>query len=210
MSGYFITGTDTDVGKTVAAAWAVLQLGAAYWKPVQSGLADGETDSAFVHRVAALPDDRILPCRFELEAPLSPDQAAKLEGAAIHLGDFTLPAHDLPLVVEGAGGLLVPLNGTEMMIDLMGKLALPVIVVARSGLGTINHTLLTLNALRDAGVAVSGVILNGPPMPENRAAIERFGNVRILAELPLMVSVEKQALLAVAPLVPVDEWALIS
>ena len=97
-----------------------------------------------------------------------------------------------------------------MMIDLMGKLALPVIVVARSGLGTINHTLLTLNALRDAGVAVSGVILNGPPMPENRAAIERFGNVRILAELPLMVSVEKQALLAVAPLVPVDEWALIS
>lgn len=210
MSGFFITGTDTDVGKTVAAAWAVLQLQGAYWKPVQSGLSDGETDSGFVRRVAGLAEGEILPSRYELEAPLSPDQAAKREAVDIRLVDFDLPDHARPLVVEGAGGLLVPLNEREMMIDLIGKLGLPVIVVARSGLGTINHSLLTLNALRDAGVGVSGVILNGPSMPENRAAIERFGRARILAELPRLDKLDRDSLLAVKPLVPVEEWALIS
>lgn len=207
MTGFFITGTDTDVGKTVASAWCVLQLHGAYWKPVQSGLDEGETDSAFVGRVAGLDEDRLLKSQVELKAPLSPDQAAELEGRTVKLTEFSLPAHERPLVVEGAGGVMVPLNNKEMMIDLIGKLKLPVIVVARSKLGTINHSLLTLSALKDFGIPIAGVILNGPPLPKNRAAIERFGGVRILAELPEFARLDKASLMSVLPEVPVAEWA---
>ena len=116
MAGFFITGTDTDVGKTVAAARTVLQLHGAYWKPVQSGLDAGETDRAFVERVAGLDEGRLLKSRFELKAPLSPDQAAELEGETIKLSDFTLPSHERPLVVEGAGGVMVPLVALPVVV----------------------------------------------------------------------------------------------
>lgn len=207
MAGFFITGTDTDVGKTVASSWAVLHLHGAYWKPVQSGTDGGETDRAFVERVAGLDKERIIDSQFELKAPLSPDQAAELEGRSIKLTDFTLPQHNLPLVVEGAGGVMVPLNNKEMMIDLMLKFKLPVILVARSGLGTINHSLLTISALRDAGLTIAGIILNGASMPRNRAAIERFGAVRVLAELPIFAKLDKATLMSVLPEVPVEEWS---
>ncbi|GJM01734.1 MAG: hypothetical protein DHS20C08_02350 [Rhodomicrobium sp.] len=207
MTGFFITGTDTDVGKTVASAWAVLQLHGVYWKPVQSGIEESETDSQFVARVAGLQKERLLKSQVELKAPLSPDQAAELENTEIKLSDFTLPATDRPLVVEGAGGVMVPLNKKEMMIDLMGKFNLPVILVARSGLGTINHSLLSISALRDAGLTIAGVILNGIANERNRAAIERFGSVRILAELPVFARLDKASLMAVLPSTPIEEWA---
>lgn len=209
MSGYFITGTDTDVGKSVASAWALLHLRGNYWKPLQSGMSEGKTDTQNIKDYTSLEDERFFPSRHEFKAPLSPDQAAAIEGISIHLTDFELPNSDLPLVVEGAGGVMVPLNRRHMMIDLMLHFRLPVIVVARSGLGTINHTLLTLQALRLAYVPVAGVILNGPLNAGNKLAIERFGDVRVLAELPKFETIDEAALRAVVPLVPTREWSQI-
>lgn len=183
MIGVFVTGTDTGVGKTMVAAWLVRSWQAEYWKPVQSGTREGW--DAHVIRQAA-PGAVIHPSTHALPEPLSPHEAARLAGIEICLDDFHLPARlsNRPLVVEGAGGVLVPLNATHMMADLMVELDLPVLVVARSGLGTINHTLLTLEALRHRSLPVAGVVLNGPPNPANRDAIERFGKVRVIAELP--------------------------
>jgi dethiobiotin synthetase len=181
MNGLFVTGTGTDVGKSWVAAWAVRSWGAAYWKPVQSGTSEG-WDADLVRKVA--PQARIFPSRHALAAPLSPDQAAMREGVRIELDDFTLPRHDGALVVEGAGGVLVPLNNRALMVDLMVRLGLPVLLVAQSGLGTINHALLSLEALRARRLDVAGVVLVGPPNAENRAAIEHFGKVSIVAELP--------------------------
>jgi malonyl-CoA O-methyltransferase len=192
--GVFVTGTDTGIGKTLVSACLVRAWDAVYWKPVQTGLAEETGDTATVATLADVPPDRLLTPRHALQAPLSPQAAAALEGLAITLDDFVPPAITVtggrPLVVEGAGGVLVPLSDTALMIDLMARLELPVVVVARTGLGTINHTLLTLAALRARRLTVAGVILSGPPNPGNRAAIERFGAVAVLAELPLLPRVD--------------------
>jgi dethiobiotin synthase len=178
-NSYFITGTDTGIGKTVIAAAVALKLGATYWKPVQTGtLTDDDTDT-----VARLTGVAVATPRFRLPEPLSPHAAAALAGVKIALPDLLPPPDARPLVVEGAGGVLVPLNDTDLMIDLIAALGFPAVVVARSTLGTINHTLLTLAALRARAVPVAGVILNGPRNPGNRQAIEAYGRVRILAEV---------------------------
>lgn len=195
MRGVFVTGTDTDVGKTVASACLVRALKADYWKPVQSGTEDlPGGDAGTVAVLADLPPDRIVPTTLAYKAPLSPDQAAALEGASIDLDAVSvLPRRSRPVVVEGAGGVLVPLTERATMIDLMARLALPVVVVARSGLGTINHTLLTLEALERRGLETAGVILVGPPNTANRDAIARFGRCSILGELPHVAPLTPQA-----------------
>lgn len=179
--GWFVTGTDTGVGKSVAAAWLVRGLGAAYWKPVQSGL-DGEGDAEVVAQLGR--PTMIHPSTYLLDAPLSPHEAARQQGITIDLAAFRLPTGPRPLVVEGAGGVLVPLNREALMVDLMQQLGLPVILVCRTTLGTINHTLLSLEALRRRGLAVTGVILNGPRDETNQEAITHYGRVTVLAHLP--------------------------
>ena len=181
--GVFITGTDTDVGKTITAAWAVQHLQADYWKPVQSGLSDG-TDSDTLKSLLDIPAARIHPSVYELTAPLSPHAAAEIDGVEIDMSRFSIPETAAPLVVEGAGGVLVPLTEKALIIDLMVQLGLPVLVVARAGLGTINHTLLTLNALRARKLEITGVVMSGPLNPGNRRAIETYGKVAVLAEIP--------------------------
>lgn len=184
-TGLFVTGTDTEVGKTVASACLVRALGADYWKPVQTGTDElPEGDTGTVAALAGLTGDRIVPPVHTYRAPLSPDQAASLEGGAVHLADFTLPERARPLVVEGAGGLLVPLDDRHLMIDLIARLGLPTVLVARTGLGTINHTLLSLEALGARKLPVAGIVLVGEPKPMNRAAIAHFGGVPILGEIP--------------------------
>ncbi len=178
MRGVFVTGTDTNVGKTVVSAWACKSWGLSYWKPVQTGCEEDD-DTATVARLAGCPTHAP---RWRLKAPLAPLPAAELEGQVIRLEDFTLP--EGPVLVEGAGGILVPLTATAMMTDLMARLGLPVLVAARSGLGTINHTLLTLEALRARALPILGVVLVGPPNAGNRQAIEQFGKVQVLGELP--------------------------
>jgi len=203
LQGFFVTGTDTDVGKTVVAAWLLshldtLQIDACYWKPVQAG-AEPETDTAAVRRLAEVSDDRILPEAYVLPEAMAPHEAARRAGVEIDMAKLEAPASGRLLVVEGAGGMLVPLTDTAFVIDLAAELHLPVIVVARSTLGTINHTLLSLEALRRRGLPLAGVVINGPEMPHNRAAIERYGQVQVIAEIPWLPAVTRASLLEVEP-----------
>ena len=191
LRGLFITGTDTGVGKTVLAACLMRGYGKGgdllYWKPVQTGTGVDD-DTAMVRKLSGLPGSCFLEDGARLERPLSPDQAAPLEGRRLRisalLGPLKSLLRDRFLVVEGAGGLLVPLNGRELMAGLAARLGLPLLIAARSGLGTINHTLLTLEAARDRGLSVAGVVLIGALNPDNRRSIERHGRVRVLAEIP--------------------------
>lgn len=183
--GVFVTGTDTGVGKTLVSACLARAWDATYWKPLQTGIAEEPGDTATVAALTGLPADRFHPPAYALDAPLAPLAAADLQGVRIDANRLALPPDDArPLVVEGAGGLMVPVAGDVMVIDVIARLGLPVVLVARSTLGTINHTLLSLEALRARRLPVAGVILNGPPAAGNRAMIERFGKVRVLAEIP--------------------------
>lgn len=193
---FFITGTDTNVGKTVTAAMLTLGLNAAYWKPVQSGL-EPITDTDYVRQVTELNQSHFLPERYRLTQPLSPHAAAAIDGVAISLTDFELPTpNQQNLVIEGAGGLMVPLNERHLMIDLIKHLNLPVCLVARSTLGTINHTLLSIAQLRYYQIPILGVVINGEPNPSNRDAIAHFGQVPILAELTPLASINPATLRA--------------
>lgn len=196
MRGVFITGTDTDVGKTLVSAWLTHHWRAEYWKPIQTGTAE-TTDYGTLARLA--PAARIHPSAVALAAPLSPHEAARREKTRIDLSAIRLPDTKGPLVVEGAGGVMVPINETALMIDLMERLALPTIVVARSGLGTINHTLLTLEMLRRRRVPLLGVVMNGQLNPANRQAIEHFGAVTVLAEIQTLPAVTAATIAAMTP-----------
>ena len=198
VQGFFVTGTDTDVGKTVVSAWLVGRLGASYWKPVQAGN-HPETDSEIVRRLAGAPPERILAEAYLLPEPIAPHEAARRAGTSIDMAKLAPPPCDGVLIVEGAGGLLVPLNDKAYVIDLAAELHLPIILVARSTLGTINHTLLSIEAIRRRGLPLAGVVVNGPETPHNRAAIERHGKVEILAEIPWIDQLSPAKLMAVDP-----------
>ena len=188
--GVFVSGTDTGIGKTLVSAVLARAWQADYWKPLQTGVAVEPGDSGTVADLAGLPPERIHAPHAVLQAPLSPWAAAHEEGAVLRLGDIVPPATAAPLVVEGAGGLLVPIDDESTMIDLIAGLGLPVVLVARSTLGTLNHTLLSLEALRARGIPVAGVVMSGEPSAGNRLGIERFGKVRVLAEIPRLASVD--------------------
>jgi len=198
VEGFFVTGTDTNVGKTVVSAWLVARLGACYWKPVQAGN-HPETDSAIVRRLSDAPPDRILPEAYVLPEPIAPHEAARRAGVAIDMQKLVPPPGDRLLVVEGAGGLMVPLTERAFVIDLAHELDLPVLLVTRSTLGTINHTLLSLEAIRRRGLHLAGVVVNGPETPHNRAAIERYGQVEIIAEIPWLDQMTAASLKAIEP-----------
>lgn len=191
MNGIFVTGTDTDVGKTIVSAAFLCALRAekevCYWKPIQTGI-ETDDDTRTVKTLANCSENEIFDGGFRLEKPLSPHVSARLAAVEITIEktlDFLPENKDGRFwIVEGAGGALVPLNEKELMIDLMKALDLPVVVVARSGLGTINHTLLTVEILRSRKLNVLGVVMNGAPNAENRRAIEHFGRVKVLAEMP--------------------------
>lgn len=193
--GLFITGTDTGVGKTVVSAALMTGLRGIYWKPVQSGL-NGMTDTEFVREKTGLQDRHFLPETYRLRLPAYPHASAAHEGVRIDLETFQLPeiSESECLIVEGAGGIMVPLNERHFMLDLMKKLDLPVLLVTRSTLGTINHTLLSLEQLRRNGLQVFGVVMNGPKDPGNREAIERYGRVHVLAEIDHMPMVNPRSL----------------
>jgi dethiobiotin synthetase len=194
----FITGTGTDVGKSVVSAMLLAGTRGFYWKPVQSGL-DPSSDSQWVRHVTGLPSAHFLPETYRLKNPLSPHAAAALDGVRIELSAFRFPALPSPgpLIVEGAGGVLVPLNERHFMLDLIVQLALPVLVVAASRLGTINHTLLTLQALRGRGATVAGVIMNGPADESNRRAIEHYGDIPVVAHIEPLPAMTPEALRAI-------------
>jgi dethiobiotin synthetase len=188
----FVTGTDTNIGKTVVCAVLMAGMGGKYWKPVQSG-SEEITDTQWIQQVTGLPDAHFLPERYKLRRPLSPHAAAAAEGISIGLDDFRLPDVS-PLIVEGAGGVMVPLNDRDFMLDLIVRLALPVVLVASSRLGTINHCLLTLSKLRSRNVVIAGVVMNGPADEGNRQAIEEFGQSRVIAQIEPLACLHRNAL----------------
>jgi dethiobiotin synthase len=190
VSVLVVTGTDTGVGKTVASAALMhrLRFGGPirYWKPIQTGI-ETDDDTATVERLGGCTADEVWRPGVRLERPVSPHLAARLAGTRI---DVAAVARLLPddrsarWIVEGAGGVLVPVNESALMTDLIARLALPVIVVSRSTLGTINHTLLTIEALRRRSLEVAAVIMAGPVNTENRLAIEHYGHVHVIGEMP--------------------------
>lgn len=192
MSAFVVTGTDTDVGKTVFAAALAGALDAYYWKPVQAGLEEGG-DRAQVARLAGLAEDRVLPEAYRLATPCSPHRAAEIDGVTIDPDGLALPPQR-PLVVEGAGGALVPLGGDLLYADLFAHWGLPTIVVARTALGTINHSLLTIEALRARGVPVHGIAFVGEAIEDSEATICRMGAVERLGRLPMLDPLEPDAL----------------
>lgn len=196
MRGAFVTGTDTDVGKTLVSAWLAHFWRADYWKPIQTGAVDG-TDFQTVAKLS--PATVIHPAAYVFQAPLSPHEAARRERARIDLSALAPPETKRPLVVEGAGGVMVPLNEAALTVDFMERLGLPAIVVARSGLGTINHTLMTLEVLRRRHIPILGVVLNGQKNPGNRQAIEHYGGVPILAELQPLFAVTASVVASLPP-----------
>jgi dethiobiotin synthetase len=206
LQGFFVTGTDTDVGKTVVSAWLLIHLDALYWKPVQAG-AEPETDAIIVRRLAQISHDRILPEAYVLPEAIAPHEAARRAGITIDMAKLEAPATDRLLIVEGAGGLLVPLTDTDYVIDLAAELHLPVILVARSTLGTINHTLLSIEALRRRGLPLAGVVVNGPETPHNRTAIERSGEVNVIAEIPWLPELTRASLLDIEPELDLEKLA---
>ena len=189
-----VTGTDTDVGKTVFAAALTVALGAHYWKPVQAGLEDG-TDAGTVVRLG-VPEDCVLPEAYRLRTPCSPHRAAEIDGVAIDAARLALPVVDGPLVVEGAGGVLVPVTRDLLFADLFARWGAPVVLVARTGLGTISHSLLSIEALRARGLTVRGIAFVGEAVEDSEATIAAIGGVKRLGRLPRLDRLDAATLAA--------------
>lgn len=191
-----ITGTDTDVGKTVVSAAIAASLpGALYWKPVQAGR-DPLTDSERVAQWGAVSAERILPEAYNLSTPASPHLAAFFDEVTIIPEHLYLPKVAGPLIVEGAGGVLVPLSETFLIVDMFAQWQAPVLLVARTGLGTINHSLLSIEALRTRNVPIAGIIFSGDAHAENERIVPRLGNVRSFGRVPHLDSITKASLVA--------------
>lgn len=192
MTRLLVTGTDTEIGKTVFAAALTAALGTRYWKPIQSGL-DGGSDA---DRVVALgvPASRVVPEAYRFQTPCSPHRAAELDGIPIDIARLDPPPG--PLVIEGAGGVLVPVTRQVLYADLFARWQIPAILVARTALGTINHSLLSIEALRYRGVPIAGIAFVGAPVPDTETTIVAISGVRRLGRLPLLDPVSPQGLAA--------------
>ena len=177
-----VTGTDTDIGKTVFAAGLTAALGARYWKPVQAGLADGSDAASVV--TLGVPAEHVLPEAYRLTTPCSPHLAAEIDRVTIDPDRLALPQVDGPLVVEGAGGVMVPVTRELIFADLFARWDTPVVLVARTGLGTINHSLLSIEALRSRSVPILGIAFVGDAVEDSEATIAALGKVRRLGRLP--------------------------
>ena len=190
---FVVTGTDTGIGKTVFSAALTGALNACYWKPVQSGL-DEATDSETVLRLAGLSQRRIIPETWRLKTPASPHLAAQIDGVEIDADALDIPSVDAPLVIEGAGGLHVPLTRRTTFIDVFARWQKPVILCARTGLGTINHSLLSLEALNRRNIPVLGIAFIGDAQPDTEQIVPELSGVRRLGRLPHLAKLDQDTL----------------
>ncbi len=197
MKRIFITGIGTNIGKTVVSAIVTEYLNADYWKPIQSGdLMDSDT-----MKVKALVSNNksvFHPEKHRLSQPLSPHAAAKKDGVAIKLEDFTLPQTENHLVIEGAGGLMVPLNNEILIADLIQHLDVSVLLVSQNYLGSINHTLLTIQELKRRNIKIIGIVINGESTPETEAFIMQYSNLPIIFRIDNESSIDQNTILKYA------------
>lgn len=193
--GLIVTGTDTGIGKTVFAAALAGALGATYWKPIQCGL-EGGGDTERVQALSGLPPNRIHPEAYRLAMAASPHRAAEAEGVEIRLAKLELPEVAGPLVIEGAGGLMVPVNRQTLFIDVFASWRLPVVLVARTALGTINHSLLSIEALNGRNIPILGIAFVGEEIADTERTIAEMGNVRRLGRLPPLDTLTPEKLAA--------------
>jgi dethiobiotin synthetase len=193
MKSIIISGTDTGVGKTMLSAILMASMPEySYWKPIQSGIVDG-TDSETVRGLSESSPERILPEAYIFSQPLSPHLAASIDGKSIEPEKLHVP-NIQPLIIEGAGGLLVPLTERLLYVDMFKQWNLPVLLACRSGLGTINHTLLSIEAMRRRDISLLGCVLIGEPNPENEKAIEYYGKAKVLGRIPPITSFTAETL----------------
>jgi dethiobiotin synthetase len=194
---FFVTGTDTNVGKTVLSALLVAALNAVYWKPIQTGVIEG-SDRRTVMGLAGISEAQTLPECYCFDPPVSPHLAAAAAGVRIDFARIEPPRNlGRPLIVEGAGGILVPINDTELMLDLARHLGVPVLIAARSALGTINHTLLTVRALRCAQVPVKGIVMIGPRNRDNERSVQQYGSIPVVGWIPWLDKIDRETLVRV-------------
>ncbi len=187
---YFVTAIGTDSGKTVISAIISLALEADYWKPVQAGF---PTDTSFINELTK-GKVHCHPEQFVLNTPASPHAAAPLDDIVIKLDDFKIPSTKNNLVIEGAGGIMVPLNDKDLVIDLALKFNYPVILVSNNYLGSINHTLLSIDYLRQRRVELLGIVFNGPPTPSTEEIILKKTAVPCLLKIPQLNKLDDMAL----------------
>lgn len=188
MKALVVTGTDTGIGKTAVAAMLTLALDGVYWKPVQAGTLEG-TDTATVAAIAGLGAERFIPERYLLTEAASPHRAAELDGIEINVDSLALPKNmprDRVLIIEGAGGLMVPLTRRTLYIDVFERWGVPVVLCARTALGTINHSLLSIEAMRTRGMPIKGIIFVGDSVPDSEQTICEFGSVPRLGRLSML------------------------
>jgi len=193
MRPIIVTGTDTGIGKTVFAAALATALGAAYWKPIQSGLDSEASDTDIVRRLGV---SRVLPEAYRLTEPLSPHRAAELDGVAIKPARLNPPETADRLVIEGAGGLLVPVTRTLLFADLFARWRAPAVLVARTALGTINHSLLSIEAMRSRAIPILGIAFVGDANEDNEATISALAGVKRLGRLPRLEPLDTHSLAA--------------
>ena len=189
---YFVSGIGTEVGKTVVSAAITQYLKADYWKPVQSGDLQF-SDSMKIEKWTSF-QGVIHPEGFRLNIPASPHYSARMDGVEIKLEDFVLPQTENNLVVEGAGGLLVPISEEKLVVDLIKELDLEVVLVVRNYLGSINHSLLSIEALKARDIKIAGIVYSGSPNEESERIIEVFSGVKTLAKLPELDVVDQEGI----------------
>lgn len=188
---YFITGIGTGIGKTITSAILTEKLKADYWKPIQSGDLD-VSDSLLIKNLISNTQTVIHPESYRLGQPLSPHLSARIDGIEISLENIKVPESNNSLIIEGAGGLMVPLNNNELILDLIKNLAAKLIIVSQNYLGSINHTLLTLEVLKFNKIPVEGLIFNGPANAESENYISKYSGSRIIGRIPNLSVIDKE------------------
>ena len=191
---YFVTGIDTGIGKTIVSAVLVEKLKADYWKPVQSGDLDN-SDSISIEHLISNTSSKIHPEAYRLNQPFSPHKSAAIDGITIDPENLVPPKTDNTLIIEGAGGLMVPLNSRFLIIDLIKKLNIPVILVSQNYLGSINHTLLSIQVLKQFGIPIKGIIFNGVKDIYSKEFILDYADIELLGQIPQYKLLDKMAIM---------------
>lgn len=200
---FFVTGIGTDVGKTVVSAILTQAFGGAYWKPVQAGELDN-SDRQKIEQVTK--NLHFFPEAFRLSSAKSPHAAAKIDKVKIQTTDLQIPDFTGTLIIEGAGGLLVPFSNSLLIADWLEELKIPVIVVSRHYLGSINHSLLTLEVLKKRNIPVEGIIFVGEENTSTEEPILEFSKARCIARIPITEKVDQAFILEQANLLSKSPW----